>query len=637
MSERVRFPMVATKPPLIASILFRCVSENSHMASKRQSTPESLGELFEGFYFQVPRYQRYYSWDKEQLEDLWTDLQTLPADKDHYFGTVILQETPESENKTPGRVMAEEQEKHYIIDGQQRITTISVLFKTMFHEIGNVVGNLDEPERWRESLEEIERKWIVDEGLYRLHLQKGDRDFFHNYVIEDQEQIDPSTPSERRLAFAKSFFREQFVDMRESTSPAAFIEQCQEIRKQVSSLELMVHYVGAGDDEKATRIFESENDRGKKLSMLERTKSFLMYMTYRSADEGDGSFERTIGKVQSSFSRIYEYVQSIEDADRDSLSEDGIQRYHYITYASWGTRDEYQGEAMLDSLKTNIRRDHAQNRDECLRSIEDYTHSLELAFKHVEDILTYPDDDRVLNSLNRIYTLGNVARFYPLLVLAWEKYEDINSRARLIDIIETAIIRLYAIGGHPSHAKRPRFHRIARDSSPETTVDEWRREISKAVGDFEDDESFRRVLKSQDFYSDQQSKQTRYLLYFYEEHLCEIAGEPEVPSFGTVMGEGYEVEHIWPQSPEEYPTDKDDYDSLIHRLGNLTIVSDEYNKEELQNKLFESKQPEFRKSSYRLNREKIADRDSWGEEEITSREDDELVPFILDRWALEDR
>jgi hypothetical protein len=176
-------------------------------------------------------------------------------------------------------------------------------------------------------------------------------------------------------------------------------------------------------------------------------------MTYRSADEGDGSFERTIGKVQSSFSRIYEYVQSIEDADRDSLSEDGIQRYHYITYASWGTRDEYQGEAMLDSLKTNIRRDHAQNRDECLRSIEDYTHSLELAFKHVEDILTYSDDDRVLNRLNRIYTLGNVARFYPLLVLAWEKYEDINSRAKLIDIIETAIIRLYAIGGHPSHAR----------------------------------------------------------------------------------------------------------------------------------------------------------------------------------------
>lgn len=605
------------------------------MAARRQSGPDTLGKLFGGFFFEVPKYQRYYSWEREQLEDLWTDLQTLPPEKDHYFGTVILQETSEAANKTPERVMAEEQEKHHIIDGQQRVTSISILFQIMLEELDVAVDGLNEPEEWRKSITDIEQKWLVDEGLYRLHLQKGDGDFFHEYVVEGKEYIDPDTPSERKLAQAKDFFREQFRVLREETTSAGFIEECQEIRKQISSLELMIHYVGAEDKEKATRIFESENDRGKSLSMLERTKSFLMYMTYRSAEEDDGSYKRTISQLQSSFARIYQHMQSIEDAKRDNLSEDGIQRYHYITYAGWGTRDEYQGESLLDNLKNQIRQTHQEDRNQCIAVIKDYINSLELAFQNLECLLNHTEEDVVHDRLRRIYTLGNVARFYPLLILAWEGYEeDPSSIKSLLEIIETAIIRLYAIGGHPSHAKRPKFHRIARDTTAETSIQSWREKISNAVADFEDDDSFRRVLKSQDFYSDQQSKQIRYLLYFYEKHLCEEGGEPDVPDFDAVMGDNYEVEHIWPQTPERYPIDEEDYDSLIHRLGNLTFVSDEYNKEELQNKLFDEKQPEFANSSYRLNRDEVADYDEWGGKAITRREDEDLVPFILNRWSL---
>lgn len=605
------------------------------MAAEGQSGPESLGELFEGFFFEVPRYQRYYSWSEEQLEDLWTDLRTLPAEKDHYFGTIILQETPERENKKPDRDFTDEQKKHLIIDGQQRITTISILFKTMLSELKIAVSELENPGELEGRLDDIERTWLIDEDLYRLHLQKGDRDFFHNYVIEDEEHVEPDTPSEVKLAGAKTFFQKKFQQLREKRSPESFIQECDVIRKQISGLELMIHYVGAEDDEKATRIFESENDRGKKLSMLERTKSFLMYMTYRSSEEGDGSFRRTITKVQSAFARIYEHMQEIEQADRDNLSEDGIQRYHYITYFDWGSRDEYQGESMLDNLKNEVRSEYNENRSECLSLIEDYTKSLELAFKQIEGILCYSEEDQIHVKLKQIYTLGNVARFYPLLILGWKRHEESpEDIVGLLDIIETAIIRLYAIGGHPSHAKRPSFHRIARDTSSETPVQEWRRRISETVADFEDDGSFRRVLTSPDFYSDQQSKRIRYLLYFYEKQLCELAGEPDVPSFDTIMGEDYEVEHIWPQTPEEYPIDEDDYESLKHRLGNLTLVSDEYNKEDLQNKLFDKKKPEFATSSFRLNRDEVAGHDEWGENAINAREDNELVPFILNHWSL---
>lgn len=607
------------------------------MATKSQSGPETLGELFDGFWFEVPEYQRYYSWTEEQLEDLWTDLKTLPEGKDHFFGTIILQETDPSENHTPDRRFADEQRKHHIIDGQQRVTTVSILLNCMLAAMEESATLLDHSPDLDDTLDDIERTWLVDEELYRLELQGGDSEFYQQYVVEDKEFREPNTPSEAKIKRAKSYFQGQFAAWRSELSADEFVDACATLRRQIAGFELMVHYVGDDDDEKATRIFESENDRGKALSMLERTKSFLMYMTYRATDDGDG-FRRTIQNIQSSFSNIYDHMQSIEGAHWDSRSEDTIQRYHFVSYFDWGTRKEYQGDTMLDSIKQRVRERYNDDSAACLTFIEDYTESLELAFKHLKQLLTYREGDAIHGQLHRIYTLGNVARFYPLLIHAWAAYEDTGDEAALLgllDILETAIVRLYAIGGHPSHAKRPRFHRIARDTSPKTDVDNWRRLLSDPVADFKDDGSFRRKLTSPDFYSDQQSTEIRYLLYFYEAQLQRDAGEEEVTSFATAMSNSYEVEHVWPQTPATYPIDQEDYEAVTHRLGNLTLVSDEYNKGELQNKLFDEKRPAFASSSYRLNRDKIADYDEWGPDAIEQREGAELVPFILNRWALE--
>ncbi len=62
----------------------------------------------------MPPFQRDYSWDKEEWGDLWQDLMELDQEGDHYMGYLVLQETKEPK-------------KSIIIDGQQRITTISIL------------------------------------------------------------------------------------------------------------------------------------------------------------------------------------------------------------------------------------------------------------------------------------------------------------------------------------------------------------------------------------------------------------------------------------------------------------------------------------------------------------------------------
>jgi hypothetical protein len=63
-----------------------------------ESGKKSLEELTTAGVFHVPEYQRYYSWTEPEWDDLWTDLYTLPADKQHYFGTMIIQKTDKTES-----------------------------------------------------------------------------------------------------------------------------------------------------------------------------------------------------------------------------------------------------------------------------------------------------------------------------------------------------------------------------------------------------------------------------------------------------------------------------------------------------------------------------------------------------------
>ena len=65
--------------------------------------------------YQVPIYQRDYSWDKDDWEDLWNDIEEIPSDKTHYLGYLVLQPIKDGE------------ESFWIIDGQQRLTTLSIL------------------------------------------------------------------------------------------------------------------------------------------------------------------------------------------------------------------------------------------------------------------------------------------------------------------------------------------------------------------------------------------------------------------------------------------------------------------------------------------------------------------------------
>lgn len=595
----------------------------------------SLKDLTSGRAFQIPDYQRYYSWEEKQLEDLWTDLIHLEEDKKHYFGTVILKETDRSK-ETEG-TFGTEYNLFEIIDGQQRLTTITILFKVMTSEIEKLTSELDDTEEIQSRIENIQEQYLYDKNVYMLELLDEDEsDFFKSNIIgEKNGSKEEATPSQRRLWRAKEFFETKFQEMREeSDSPAEFADKCNTLKQKIEKLELMKYEVGKEEGERATLIFESVNDRGKNLSSLEKTKSFLMHMIYLSGDD-DGEFKRKLDSIRNSFGNIYGHLQEIKDTEYgDSLEEDDIQRFHYIYFGDWSKGDkEYQ--RILENLKPKIRDLYQEDKDECIEYIDEYTSELESSFQTLKNILTYNGDKEIEQLIERIHALRNEAKFYPLLIPIWSNFKDDPEELKeILKSIETAIFRIYAIGNHPSYTGETRFYGLAKNGNGQDK-EQWINSIENIVKKYEQDEDFIETLKTRNFYNKPSNQDIRYLFFFYEHYLNKDVGEPINRSLSEIMGENYSIEHIWPQKPKDElsPEEKEVHDEYKHRLGNLTLASKSWNSS-YGNKDFSKKQEKYKDSNFRVQR-RLRKYDQWNPEQIRVRER-EIIRFVLDEWALSD-
>jgi len=303
------------------------------------NTDYTFDELFEGNVFHIPRYQRFYSWERSEWADLWNDLSNMTKnDREHYMGTVICKEEP-------APILTEEGTNQYrnyaIVDGQQRFTTLIIFIKaivSVYTAIGSEeVLQEENGERTEESVELSREKFLSDrkirlanrESRFKLRLQDDDNDTFEDILREDIDETATDTPSQDRLIQAYKFYREELIEQREELSQEQFISHLDELLSAIRSLKFIVYTVD--NSEQATLIFESINDRGIGLSNLDKTKSFLMHKVYLTQGENPHSGVSVNG-VQKRFGRIYRWMQDILETDRVSdIGEDQIQRYHYIS------------------------------------------------------------------------------------------------------------------------------------------------------------------------------------------------------------------------------------------------------------------------------------------------------------------
>ncbi len=580
----------------------------------------TLNELLVGDrLFHIPVYQRGYAWEEKNLQDLWEDLYHLETSKKHYFGTVLLKDSG-----TTATVGFKAFKRLEVIDGQQRLTTVLVLLREIISQ-----ANADQ-------VSELEEGYLKYQTHYKLNPLGSDGDFFRDFIIDRKEHLneDAHTRSQKRLVAAKDFFKERIEEQEKKRQPAEFVEFLVELKRKIDELQLIQYLVNSDAD--AIRIFETVNDRGRPLSNLEKTKSFLMHTSYLGLEDEDDAIEARLEELNKCFSRMYRYF---EDARRTKtlgrLTENDVQRYHFISYVS----DNGDASEYMDRLKDDIRVRFTQDPNESVQYALNYVKDLEQVFFAVKDIVTTSrkqrNGDELGTLINKIFMVGRLGNIFPLMIASWLKFRKNSTHmTEILKLLERFTFRAYAVGNRRSDTGRTWLnsmaHKVHKGQWDYNNLISKLKEINNY---YQNDDQFEKNLHSEDFYRDLTSGEIKYFLSEYEIHLGENARESlKLPQEELLSSSEYQVEHIWPQDTGKLKLSEDMgplHKQNVHRLGNLTVTA--WNSS-LSNKPFEEKRLEYKKSSLRVQRD-LADLSEWNPDAIRERED-KIVEFALKRWSL---
>lgn len=241
---------------------------STNFKTENNSLRKLLGN---GLFYKIPRFQRDYSWTLEQWEDLWTDiLNTIkdPSQEDdsHYMGYLVLQST---DDKT-----------FEVIDGQQRLTTLTLIILAVIKNLQRLIDEKNEPEQNIQRINQIRQTYIgyLDPvslvSKSKLTLNHNNNDYFQHYIIPLEKLPQRGVKASEHL-LRKSF--EWFDAQVSSLLKSVVSYKGQYLAKFVEDLSdaLFFTVITVTDELNAYKVFETLNSRGVILSSTDLLKNYL--------------------------------------------------------------------------------------------------------------------------------------------------------------------------------------------------------------------------------------------------------------------------------------------------------------------------------------------------------------------------
>ena len=272
---------------------------------------KTISEMFNNTYFRIPDYQRGYAWTDKQLSEFWDDIEDLAENQPHYTGTIFVEEMKEVAPQD--RWLFNAGNRFYsVVDGQQRLTTVSILLYELLK---------------KESTEynEVPVEKLIDQYIFTSNATGNSRVYHFSYlnneqndcllhdIFEDKQIISQSfslTAYDQNLLNAKNFFAEKISCLYKSQRDILF--------KKVSTA-LKFDFKVIDDCLDVQAVFETMNNRGKPLTVLEKLKNRLIYMSEKlNCDFNDKQILRknindTWGLIYSELARNPENILDEDD------------------------------------------------------------------------------------------------------------------------------------------------------------------------------------------------------------------------------------------------------------------------------------------------------------------------------------
>ncbi len=268
----------------------------------------SLRNLLEGTkQFQIPLFQRPYSWEKQNWEALWEDLISIYTDevKGFYFiGLIVTQAIPGT---------AEGISPFIVIDGQQRLTTLTILLAAL----RNCIKKSD-----KEAAEELYELYLInkfkkDDNLYKVLPTHGDREIYQSIIqaknIKDIKQ-------EGKIYEAYQFFEKKLkkpnIENIDTFEYGKFKRICLE--------RLMLVNITSDEQDNPYLIFESLNNKGTELTQADLVRNYVFMQLPK--DKQEEIYQQQWQPLQQQFEtygKKQEYSEEITKAFLFYLKKDG--------------------------------------------------------------------------------------------------------------------------------------------------------------------------------------------------------------------------------------------------------------------------------------------------------------------------
>ncbi len=546
--------------------------------------------------FIVPIFQRNYSWQKSQYEQLWFDILRASKFKEkqnHFIGSIVY-----IDMGTP----AGRPQQLLLIDGQQRLTTISILLCAIKDYVQKF--NL---ETKLINLAKIKNQFLynsdeIDEDKYKLLLNVQDKETYIKLI--DNTIFTVNKPA-TNIIKCYEFFYERIED---------FIKQhgqIDEIYAGIFKLSLVSISLDK-DSDNPQMIFESMNSTGKDLSQTDLLRNYLL-----------------MDLTPEKQTRLYKtYWKPMEELFGEDIYKNDLNKFDYFIRDFLILKSDTGHICKINNVYENFKRYYLDNNCEKFAVLKDlFTYA-----KYYACIDLLQENDNELKLYWQEFKKLDNHVVYPFLLKLYDDYSrQILIKEDFKKILQVVISYLWrrAICEIPTNSLSKTFATLYQAVDKEDYVNSIIKAFvfKSSYKRFPSDYEVREKLQTKDIYH---FRLRKYLLEALENYY-----HKEPIDLNTA---NYTIEHIMPQNIEHNLSwqqmlgeDWQEVHSLyLHSLGNLTITG--YNAE-MSNKSFGEKvngESGFKHSHLKLN-ESIAQCDVWNKKAI-QRRTNILTDIILKIW-----
>ncbi|MCW2308913.1 DUF262 domain-containing protein [Rhodobium gokarnense] len=546
----------------------------------------TIAGLVEGRLFRIPGYQRAYSWQKRQRQDLFADIdEAYRSGREHFMATVVALAR---EKRT---IVADEFTAVELVDGQQRVTTLIILLKAIEKSLSSVE---DGEVRAKRDLCDLLVKGD-EHSLVLLQTNHDSSNVFTSYVRTgkfDENCI--ATASDQNLVEA---FQDCERFVASWANKGKLIELLATIRNRLSLI-----YHELSNEATVYRVFEVLNSRGLDVRWVDKTKSQMMASIFEFSEEG--ARDDSLCEMRTIWQDIYRILGM-----KPLLGTEALRFAGTLLAASQPNRILGEEDASVALIRHGGKE---------LAKIVETAEWLRKVVRFVNEISS---DER-----RAAVTKIAHARFLAIAIML----RDFNKETqdRLLLGWEKVTFRIFALGGADSRMKVGEYVRLAYDIWAKKLTDTEIFEKLRIIGEDYNLKSMFRDKHYWEYCYDGWAEELRYLLFRYDEHLSEQAGEQiNISQWNKIwtVEPSKSIEHIVPQSAAP---------DFEHHLGNLTMLAPGVNSS-LQNKSPDKKADAYLSCGIRETMtvgKRIKETGEWTESEVKDRAK-RIEQFALAEWG----